>query len=337
MMNPALRSTPRPGAASVLALLAALLAGGCSDDGTTSPVPDCEGVHLLAFASDRGQTAGLTKIYLYDLDFDGFRAIPGLEGTGAERDPAIASDRRSMAYVANRGTSGDDVLFYDRCTDRILEVGDIVTNFSERDPAFSGDGKTLAFVRDTTASQSRLRLFHGQSLQYLAVPDVDTLLAAGTSQAAHPTLNQTATVIAFAANLGTGWDVYVYDRGTNTIRDLPDLRSAGNDEDPWLTPDGRFLAFASDRSGGAGGYDVYLYDLQTTTFVTLDNLNSAQDDRDPTMTPDHNFIVFTSSRTGAGAHGAVDLWNYNVSSKTLSQRVEQSSGGNDVTPYLVWP
>lgn len=336
-MSPVPLSRAARAAALVLALALPVLAGGCGKDGTTSPTPDCAGIDLLAFASDRGQTAGQTKIYLYDLDQSGFRAIPGVDGAGAEHSPAISNDRRSMAFVTDRGATGSDILFYDRCTDRAIEVPDIVTPFTEREPAFSGDGNLLAFVRDTTGGQSRLRVFNGQALQYRDVAEVDTLLGTGATRADHPTMDQTGAVIAFAADLGTGWDIWVYDRGTNSLRDLPDLRSAQDDVDPWITRDGRFLAFASNRAGGLGGFDVYLYDLQTKVFLALDNLNSNVDDRDPTLSPDANFLVFTSTRTGAGSHGGWDLWNYTRSTKTIGQKTEQSSGADDREPYMATP
>jgi Tol biopolymer transport system component len=324
--------------AVALALAVPLAVVGCSKNPPTSATPDCDGTNLLAFTSDRNQTAGQTKIYLYDLDQSGFRAIPGIDGAGTEHSPAIANDRRSMAFVTNRGTAtGDDILFYDRCTDRTLEVSDIVTPFSEREPAFSGDSRVLGFVRDTTGSQSRVRLFDGQALKYLGVHALDSLLSVGTTRAGGPALTHTANVVAFAADLGTGWDLYVYDRGADTLRELPDLRSAGDDEDPWITPDGRYLAFASNRAGGAGGYDVYLYDLATRAFVPLENLNSSADDRQPTMSRDANFFVFASTRTDVGAHGGWDLWNYTRSTKTLGQKTEQSSSADDTEPCFAFP
>jgi len=332
-MNRTLRSILA--AAGTLAL--ALIAGACSKSTPTAATPDCDGINLLAFTSDRNQPAGQSKIYLYDLDNDGFRAIPGIDGTGVEHSPALANDRRSMAFVTDRSGTGSDVLFYDRCTDRTLVVPDIVTPFTERAPAFSGDGHLLGFVRDTTGGQSRIRPFDGPALQYVALHAVDSLLSIGSSSAGRPALTQTANVIAFAADLGTGWDIYVYDRGADSLRNVSFLNTAQDEVDPWITPDGRYLVFASNRAGGQGGYDLYLYDLATKAPVGLANLNSAGDDRQPTMSNDANFFVFSSNRTDAGAHGGWDLWNYTRSTGTLGQKTEDSSGGDDTEPYYAHP
>jgi Tol biopolymer transport system component len=321
--------------ATVALLIAAPLAlGGCSKTTPTPPNPDCDGMNLLAFVSDRGQAAGQTKIYLYDLDQDGYRALPSIDLAGPEHSPALANDRRSMAFVTNRAT-GSDIVFYDRCTDRTLEVTDIITPFNEHDPAFSGDTQVLGFVRDTTGSQARIRLFDGQALKYLGMHAVDSLLSTGASQAGRPSLSQTANVVAFAANLGTGWDIFVYDRGPDTLRNVAFLNSAQDDVDPWMTPDGRYLVFASNRPGGMGGYDLYLYDLSTHQPVPLPNLNSPMDDRQPTMSDDANFFVFSSTR--GGGHGGWDLWNYARPTQTVAQRADESSGGDDIQPWYAHP
>lgn len=58
----------------------------------------------------------------------------------------------------------------------------------------------------------------------------------------------------------------------------------------------RYLAFGSDRPGGAGRFDLYLYDRLNEALVPLPGVNSPLDDTHPSMTADANWIAFTSER-----------------------------------------
>ena len=53
------------------------------------------------------------------------------------------------------------------------------------------------------------------------------------------------------------------------------------EQTPALSPDGRFLAFVSERIGGAGERDLYLYDRQTQKLLPTPGLNSKTEDFDP--------------------------------------------------------
>ena len=321
---------------AALPLLMTLALSGCSSDGQpVAPGPDCEGFNLVSFASDRDHAAGETDIYLYDLDLSALRALPGLNTTAPEHHPSLAYDRRTLAFVGSGGAGNDDILLYNRCTAIRLTLPEIASASSEADPAFSGDGRLLAFARDTTTSW-RLRMFDGQALKLIALPALDSLAALfGPYQDRRPAPDQTAALIAYASNRGGNWDVWLYDRARDSVIDIPELRSAGDDDDPWLTPDGSFLAFASNRAGGAGGWDVYLFDLRSRTFVDVSGLNTASDERDPALWKDGSLVVFSSNR--AGGKGRTDLWTYHTSSHAIVPLLQASSPGDDLEPALISP
>jgi Tol biopolymer transport system component len=331
-----IRSTLRHSLATVPILL--VLLAGCSgkDDQPVAPGPDCDGFNLIAFASDRDQAPGQTDLYLYDLDLNAFRGLPGVNTTAPERQPTLSFDRRTLAFVGSRGTVSDDILLYNRCTAIVSNLPEIASAANESDPAFSGDGHRLAFARDTTSGW-RLRLFNGQTLALIRLPALDSLAAAlGPYDDRNPAPDQTANRIAFSSNRGGNRDVWVYDRSGDSLLDLPELRSAGDDDEPSLTPDGSFLAFASNRSGGVGGWDIYLFDLRSRTFVTnVPGLNSASDDRDPALWRDGSLIVFPSTRPGG--KGGEDLWSYNVATHVILPLSLASSPGADLQPVLASP
>ena len=81
-----------------------------------------------------------------------------------------------------------------------------------------------------------------------------------------PSFSGDGNLIAFATwnrqgGPGPGYHVFLFDKSAKKLIDLPGLNSqAFDDRMPALSGDGRFLAFASNRKGGAGLTDIYLYD-----------------------------------------------------------------------------
>lgn len=74
------------------------------------------------------------------------------------------------------------------------------------------------------------------------------------------------------------------------------INSNSVEEYPAYSPDGRYLAFASDRRGRR---DIFLYDLQNKRLVSLPNLNrrdSAQDQ--PALSNDGRYLAYVSTERG---------------------------------------
>ena len=77
--------------------------------------------------------------------------------------------------------------------------------------------------------------------------------------------------------------MYLFDRAAGKFLPLANLNSVAHDHSPSLSPDGRFLAFVSERIGGAGERDVYLYDRQAQKLLPTPGLNSKDEDYDPCL------------------------------------------------------
>lgn len=321
-----------------LATVAALAAGCSSNSKTTQPTScDNSGAHLLAFASDRNQSAGQFHLYLYDVDGQGFHVLSNLaSGAAADSSPSLSSDGQLIAFVRT-GAGGPSILIYSRA-DCGLIARPTLGGGHETGPAFSGNTLRLAFARDTLGRRRiRVMNFDGSMavIGHLgdAVPYDDWA----------PSPNQDGSLIAFTSNRVTiahpdgNPHVFVYDVANDSLVATPGLDSLSSMSlEPSLTPNGRWLAFASDRAGGSGGFDVYLYDLQNRMLVALPNLNSSGNDRRPSIRADANFIVFESDR--AGGLGKLDLWNYSLLSHAApAQFFQESSAGDDIHPSLVWP
>jgi Tol biopolymer transport system component len=74
------------------------------------------------------------------------------------------------------------------------------------------------------------------------------------------------------------------------------INSQFADEHPTLSSNGRYLAFASDRTYSR---NIYLYDLQAKRFIDLPNLNRLNSSQDqPTLSADGRYIAYVSTERG---------------------------------------
>jgi Tol biopolymer transport system component len=319
----------RTALASILAL--APFIAGC---GTSSEPPTPGGVTVATYASDRG-SPGQFDIILYDLSQQGFYSLPNLNSaSAADSSPTISLDAVYIAFVSARsgGAGGTDIWVYDRSLAAVSSPPGINSAGNETDPAFSGDGIRLAFARDTLGFK-RLRLMHGLSDLFVALPGLDSTTAAWNDW--DPSPSQTAQRIAFVSDRNGNPDVFVYDAAGDSLMNLPFLASAGADIEPSISSAGRYVVFASDRAGGTGGFDLYLFDLESKVPLTLGAVvNSAADDRHPALSVSGDAMVFQSTRTGSGGW---DLWNYNRITGTIGQGTGQSGSTDDIHPSIAFP
>ena len=318
-------------ACSITALLFLLASLGCSKSQTSpSSLCDNEGADLIAFSSDRGHE-GQYDIYLFDADLGGFRLLKDLNSaTASDSNPALSRDGQLIAFVSNRGSAGTtDLLVYERLTCSLLSTTGLNTAGNETEPTFSGDTRQLAFVSDNSGHR-RIRLVNGGSLTYVPLAGLDTLAAYDDWS---PAPDSTGERIAFLSNREGGeTHLYLYTRASRNVDSLNDLRVAGaRDLDPSLTPDARYLCFASDRPGGSGGFDIYLLDCAADTLVKLPNLNTPGDERHPRIGHSGEYIAFQSLSPDSSG------WNvryYGRTTRFVAKPSALASTGSDIHPSV---
>ncbi|MFN7933868.1 MAG: protein kinase [Bryobacteraceae bacterium] len=87
-----------------------------------------------------------------------------------------------------------------------------------------------------------------------------------------------------------------------TLRRL--TADAGLTFEPALSPDGKLIAFASDRSGD-GNLDIWVQHISGGDAIRLTNHEA--DDQEPSFSPDGGRIVFRSGRSGGGIYAMPTL------------------------------
>lgn len=81
-----------------------------------------------------------------------------------------------------------------------------------------------------------------------------------------------------------------------------------NSQQPFVMPDGKYLAFASDRPGGKGGFDIWFGQLTADGKVTNvtnlgDVINTAYDEQAPYFhVPSNTFVFASNGRVGMGGY-----------------------------------
>ena len=109
-----------------------------------------------------------------------------------------------------------------------------------------------------------------------------------------------------------GWDLWqatLQDKRWMDPQPLA-LNSAADEVDPFLSADGRWLYFASNRKGGHGGFDLYRAAVAADGSLGQPqnlgpSVNARQDERSPALADDGR-LLFSSNRTGG--NGGWDLW-----------------------------
>ena len=184
--------------------------------------------------------------------------------------PSFSPDGKQLAFTGQRG--GRDVLYVlDVRSRRIVKAFDFELD-QVLSPSFSPDGRQIVF--------SGMR--GGTSDLYVASMDRDgyTQLMRDSYGDLSPVWSPDGRTIAFVTERGPEtdleilkigpWRVALFDLETQQVTVLPG--QGGRNSNPQWAPDGKSLAFISDRTGIA---NLFLYDLADREHYQLTNVSGA--------------------------------------------------------------
>jgi hypothetical protein len=215
----------------------------------------------LYFSSEAGDSS---DFYLADRDdwtlFVDPRPFDRLASDAFDTALTFATDHQEVFFASNRGNGSSDIFrgrrpslaapFLDQS-----RVGSVTTSDDETAPHLAESDLALYFARGEVGARD---LFVARR----SSPDGDSfgapeLLAELSSDGdeTSPALTADGLVIVFASSRSGTMDLYYATR--DSVDDpfgepvaLDGINSSGEDTDPFITRDGCFLYFASDRDGG---------------------------------------------------------------------------------------
>jgi len=319
-------------ALAALVVPLALAAGGCGKKHkATTPVGDEGGEHLLVFTTTRASGTTEYDVALFDLDLGGYRSLVNLNNTYGQSEPCISDDGQYVVFASARptGSGGSDLYLYKRVDQALVPTPGLNSGSSETWPRFTHDSVRLCFARDSLGHR-RIRLYEPVGDTLVSTPGISTT---GPFDDDEPAPDLHGDRIAFVSTRYGNPQLMLWDRASGMLTPAG-LAGDSLDHEPSLSANGRWLAFASNRSGGAGGWDVYLYDVANARFVRLPRANTAADERHPSVSADGSRLAF-AAKAAADTHWS--LWVYTLADSSRAQPAALAgSNADDREPYLRW-
>ena len=261
----------------------------------------------IAFTSNRdGHVHVILRIpasEIYVMDANGGNQQRLTENRHIDSQPSWSPDGKRIVFVSDRdghvvhGIPTYEIYVMDadgRNQQRITENPD-----RDSQPSWSPDGKWIVFASD----RDRERGDHNYDIYVMDVNGGNPQnLTNNPEEDRDPSWSPDGKRIVFRSSreghfighFGITSDIYVMDADGGNEQRLTENRK--NDSQPSWSPDGKRIAFASDRKGDWENFEIYVMDADGGNQQRL--TENRVNDGIPSWSPDSKRIAFYSSRDG---------------------------------------
>jgi Tol biopolymer transport system component len=264
---------------------------------TLSPAYSPDGARIAYFVSNNDEFPGL---FVMNADGGNDRKVTEnlfpLSASGMR--PAWSPDGDRVYYtkieIVRNTNLYDDIYYYD--LERNREVR-LTSELRARDPHPSPDGARLVFVTNRMGMTRLALLDLSTGKRPAAQKDITFLTEESSFQYETPRWSPDGSKIAVGVWQPGGYkDVWILDASGKKIDEAAHDRAI--DGAPAWSGDGRFLYFASDRTGI---YNIFAYELATRKLFQVTNVLGGA--FSPAPSPDNKNLFFTSySARGYDVH-----------------------------------
>lgn len=242
----------------------------------------------------------------------------------ADLSPSFSPDGRYLAYARHLSEGIADLYLVEVAKEGgPTAVARRLTDWNRmnRSPVWSGDGKEIFFVGDEARIGPRIwrvpAFARGKGRRINQVGDGSSSIA----------LSPRARRLVYSKEI-EDWNIWRIDlsqaagtRAQSQASPSPVIASTYEDSQPQYSPDGKYIAFQSDRSGD---YEIWIANSDGSSPRQLTRVHSKISGY-PRWSPDGKYIVFHSRRGGYA-----NL--YTVKLETASYRALTAGTTNDTTP-----
>jgi Tol biopolymer transport system component len=239
---------------------------------------------------------------------------PLVDPDARDTDPTFTADRLELYFMSTRQSSKD--IYKSVRSDPTAEWGApvpvtaLASGYQEENPRISADGLRMWFFTDRDRSLGTIWEVTRNATTddwgpLVAVPGLS--VGSGSSNvSAGMDASATYAVVSGRPTGAPGYDLYEFTRSSTDEAfgeptPITEVNSASDDFDPYLTPNGLAVAFASNR---LGNFDLFLArrtsrDVPFEAPVRLDLNSSAYEESSPNFTPDLAYLMYASDQTGS--------------------------------------
>jgi hypothetical protein len=246
--------------------------------------------------------------------------------------PALSPDGTRIVYLSERDLFSIDLFLADTETGKVIrKLASTATDphfdslqFLESAGAWSADGKMFvqAALRKGRGSFFVLDPETGKTLHEVELPEIAEVL--------NPVFTPDGRAVVFSALQGGLIDLWRYELTTRRLERL--TNDAYAEMHPSVSPDGRTIAFATDRFTmrldelDFGGYRIGLLDIETGEVRKLESHEGSRSSN-PQWAPDGGSVYFVSD-----SGGGTDLYRVEVATGELRRVTQLRTGVTGITP-----
>ncbi|MGH7724293.1 MAG: hypothetical protein ACREOU_02570 [Candidatus Eiseniibacteriota bacterium] len=229
-------------------------------------------------------------------DLDGARTDTLSSSLFDDREPSWSGDGFHVLFVSTR-SGNDDLWIMDAKGEAATGPAKQVTRFPAEDrmPNWSRASGQIIYVTDREQGGTNLALTDATGA------DLETVTH-GAGAKGEPRWSPDGRALAFSADLGTGFDLYLMEGVARRLRAVT-IGAPGGAHAPAFTPDGGALVYASLREGRPSLWRASLDGGPgAPVALTSDDVPGSWDAQ-PAVSPDGSHVLFTRVR-----RGDADLW-----------------------------